>query len=85
MLAIRLDKEIEKAGIPVAHITTMATMAKQIGSNRIVTGIKIPHPCGDPNLPTEDDLTLRREIVKCALHSLQTEISSPTIFTPKFH
>ena len=73
---------IEKEGIPVAFITAMSTMAKQLGVNRIVTGTKIPHPCGDPNLPAEADKALRREIVKCALATLQTAVSGPTIFTP---
>ena len=60
----------------------MSMLAKQIGTNRIVTGTKIPHPCGDPDLPEEADRNLRREIVKCALKALQTEVNSPTIFTP---
>ena len=66
----------------MAFITAMSTMAKQLGVNRIVTGTKIPHPCGDPNLPAEADKALRREIVKCALATLQTDVSGPTIFTP---
>jgi len=75
-------KEIEKGGIPVALITAMTKMATQVGANRIVTGIKIPHPCGNPDLPEEADLALRREIVKCALRALQTEVDSPTVFVP---
>ena len=77
-----IAKEIEKEGIPVAYITAMATMGKQLKANRVITGIKIPHPCGDPTLPEEADQALRREIVQCALSVLQTEVSGPTIFTP---
>ena len=66
----------------MAHITPMATLAKQMKSNRIVTGTKIPHPCGDPNLPIEADNTLRREIVKTAFKALQTGVSGPTVFVP---
>ncbi len=77
-----IAKEIEKAGIPVAHITAMTMVSKQTGANRVVTGTKIPHPCGDPNLPPEDDRALRREIVKCALGTLQTEVSGSTVFVP---
>ena len=68
--------------MPVAHITAMVSLAKQTGSSRTVTGTKIPHPCGDPNIPEEADQALRREIVKCALGSLQTDVSGPTVFTP---
>ena len=75
-------KEIEKGGLPVALITAMTKMATQVGANRIVTGIKIPHPCGNPDLPEEADLALRREIVKCALKALQTEVKSPAVFVP---
>lgn len=75
-------KEIEREGIPVAFITAMTMVGKQIGANRIVTGTKIPHPCGDPNLPPADDEALRREIIKCALSTLQTDVGGPTVFVP---
>ncbi len=68
--------------MPVAFITAMSMMAKQLGANRLVTGIKIINPLGDPNLWAEADLALRREIVKTALSALQTEVDSPTIFVP---
>ena len=77
-----IAREIESTGIPVAFITAMSMMAKQLGANRLVTGIKIIHPLGDPNLLAEADLALRREIVKTALSALQTEVDSPTIFVP---
>ncbi len=67
----------------MAHITSMATLARQMKSNRIVTGTKIPHPCGDPNLPAEADQALRREIVKTALKALQTAVRGPTVFVPE--
>ncbi len=68
--------------MPVAYITAMASLAKQFGAKRIVTGTKIPHPCGDPNLPAEADKAVRREIVKCALTSLQTDVTGSTVFAP---
>jgi glycine reductase complex component B subunit gamma len=75
-------KEIEKQGIPVAHITAMTMVSRQIGANRVVTGTKIPHPCGDPNLSSVDDQALRREIVECALGALETEVDESTVFVP---
>jgi len=77
-----IAKEIEREGIPVAFITAMSMIGKQTGANRTVAGVKIPHPCGDPNLPVEADLALRREIVKCGLDALQTDVSGPTVFVP---
>ena len=66
----------------MAIITAMTMLAKQIGANRIITGVKIPHPCGDPTLPETADLALRREIVNRALGALQTDVSGPTVFVP---
>ena len=77
-----IAKEIERDGIPVAFVTSMSMLGKQTGANRTVTGVKIPHPCGDPNLPVEADLSIRREIVKCALEALKTDVSGPTVFVP---
>ena len=77
-----ISRELEKEGIPVAHITAMTMLSQQIGANRIVTGIKIPHPCGDPNLSPEDDKALRRAIINCALDILQKDVEGPTVFVP---
>lgn len=66
----------------MAYITAMSMMAKQLGANRVVTGTKIPHPCGDPSLPPEADKALRREIVNCAMTALQSDVDGRTIFVP---
>jgi len=78
-----IAKEIEREGLPVAFITAMTKMAMQVKANRIVTGIKIPHPCGSPDVPVEADLALRRRIVECCLRALQTDVSGPTVFVPE--
>lgn len=78
-----IAKEIEKKGIPVAHITAISMLAERVGPNRIVVGTKVPHPCGDPNLPSEGDCALREEIVRCALKALETEVNGPTVFVPE--
>ena len=75
-------RALEKEGLPVAFITTMTMVAKQLGANRVISGHKIPHPCGDPGLPAEADHALRHALVQCALDALQRDVSSPTIFTP---
>ena len=77
-----IAKEIERAGIPLAQITTMTILGQQIGANRIVAGRKVIHPCGDPELSPEADLALRRSIVGTAFKALMTEVDSPTIFVP---
>jgi glycine reductase len=77
-----MSKELEKAGLPVALITAMFPVAQQVRANRIVKGVSIPHPCGDPSLSKELDARLRREIVRTALKALESEVEGPTLFTP---
>ena len=78
-----IGREIEQGGIPLVQITPMSMLANQLGINRVVTGTKIPHPCGDPTLSDQADLVLRKEILKSALSALQTEVSGPTVFKIK--
>jgi glycine reductase complex component B subunit gamma len=77
-----MSKELEKEGLPVALISAMFPVAQQVRANRIVKGVSIPHPCGDPNLPKELDARLRREIIQTALRALQTAVKGPTVFSP---
>lgn len=77
-----MSKELEKAGLPVALISAMFPVAQQVRANRIVKGVSIPHPCGDPSLSKELDARLRREIVRTALKALETAVEGPTVFSP---
>ena len=61
----------------------MISLAEQENVNRIVEGVAIPHPCGDPRLPEQADLELRRKIVECALKALQTDPDGPMVFKPE--
>ncbi len=77
-----ISKEIDRVGLAVALISAMYPLAQQVGASRIVKGVRIPHPCGDPSLPPELDLRLRREIVETALKALQSEVKGPSLFLP---
>ena len=77
-----ISKELEKAGLPVALISAMFPVAQQVRANRIVKGVSIPHPCGDPNLPKDLDARLRREIIQTALRALEADVKGPTVFSP---
>jgi glycine reductase len=77
-----ISKELDKAGVPVAMISALFPLAEQVGASRIVKGVRIPHPCGDPSLPPEVDSRLRRDIVETALNALQEEVVEPTLFFP---
>lgn len=67
--------------MPVAQVSAMYPLAEQVGASRIVKGVQIPHPLGDPALPPETDKRLRRAIVEAALKALETEVHEPTIFS----
>ena len=64
-------------------ISAMYPVAEQVGASRIVKGVAIPHPCGDPSLPAALDGQLRREIVSTALKALEAKVETSTVFTPK--
>ena len=76
-----MTREIERvAGIPVVQIATIVPIMKTVGANRIVPGVAIPHPTGDPAHGAEADHAARRELLQRALKAMQTEISEQTIF-----
>jgi glycine reductase len=72
--------ELERRGLPVAMVSALPPVAIELGANRVVRGVKIPHPLGDPTADPERDATIRRDIVSRALSALATRIERPTIF-----
>ena len=50
-------------GIPTVFITALPTIAQMVGANRIVRGVAITHPTGDPSLAAGDELALRVRIL----------------------
>jgi glycine reductase len=76
-----MTREIERtADIPVVQIATIVPIMLTVGSNRIVPGVAIPHPVGDPLKGPEIDHATRRKLLLKALDAMQTEISEQTIF-----
>ena len=76
-----MAKEIERAGIPVAHVCSIITISQTVGANRIVPAVAIPHPLGNPKLPLAEEKELRRNLLKKALDALQTPIQEQTVFS----
>ena len=75
-----MSVEIERRGLPVAMISALPPVALELGANRVVRGVKIPHPVGEPNAEPDRDAAVRLEIVRQALAALATRIEKPTIF-----
>ena len=70
--------ELEKAGMPVAHVTAIPSVARSVGSTRIVLGEGIVNLLGNADLAANEERKLRREIVLRALEALTstTEVTS---------
>ena len=73
-------KGIEKHGIPVVHMATIVPISLTIGANRIIPGIGIPYPLGDPTQGEEESYRIRTRLVKRALKALQTPVDKQTVF-----
>jgi len=65
------------------QVTTLATLAAGLGSNRIALGQAITNPVGAPGLEPENERLAGRAIVRTALKALTLPIEKPTIFYPQ--
>ncbi|MBI4494954.1 MAG: glycine/betaine/sarcosine/D-proline family reductase selenoprotein B [Chloroflexi bacterium] len=74
-----MAKEIERAGIPTAYITTIVPLAQSVGPNRIVAGKAVIHPTGDPALASDEERAFRRRLVRRALDALETDAREPIV------
>ena len=68
-----LTKELERAGIPTAHVTAMTPVAVMGGSPRIVQGKAIINPWGKSDKDPAEERAIRAEIAGTALKALQQE------------
>ena len=65
----------------MVHICTIVPISLTVGANRVVRGIAIPHPVGDPREDPAAELELRKELLKKALEALSTPITEQTVFS----
>ena len=61
-------------------VTALPTIAQMVGANRILRGVSIAHPTGDPGLAVGDEFMLRKRIVGRALEMLATDVSPGTVW-----
>lgn len=73
-------KGIEKYGIPIVHVATVVPISLTIGANRIVPGVGIPYPMGNPTLGDDESYKIRVSMVEKALKALQTPVTEQTVF-----
>jgi glycine reductase len=77
-----MAKEIERAGIPVAHVCSIVPISRTVGANRIVPAVAIPHPLGDPALAAGAEQALRRRLVERALEAVAAAVDGQRVFDP---
>jgi glycine reductase len=73
-------KEIERLGIPAVQICTIIPIALTVGANRIVPGVAIPYVTGNPYIKPEEELELRKTLLRKALRALTSKIEVQTVF-----
>ena len=61
-------------------VTALPTVATMIGANRVVRGVAITNPFGDPERSPAGERALRRRIVERALELLETEAEPGTVW-----
>ncbi len=67
-------------GIATVVITALPTIAQMVGANRVLRGVSITHPTGDPSLGPAEERALRRRIVERALEMLATDVDPRTVW-----
>lgn len=65
-----MTKEIERAGIPIIHVTNLTKISEGIGAHRVLRGNSVLHVFGNPSLPHEQEVEYRKEMVEEALEML---------------
>ena len=75
-----MSKELEKAGLPVAIISAMYPVVEQVRANRIVAGVRIPHPVSNPTVAPDKEMEVRTAMAKRALAVLTLPVDGPTVF-----
>ena len=75
-----LTKELDRAGLPTVLITALPTIARLVGANRIVRGVAITNPTGDPTLSGQDELAARIRLVRRALDMLASRVEPGTVW-----
>lgn len=61
-------------------ITALPTIAQMVGANRILRGVAITHPTGDPSRSVDDERAFRRQIVERAVEMLATDVEPRTVW-----
>jgi betaine reductase len=73
-------KEIERVGLPAVQICAIVPIALTVGANRVVRAVAIPHPMGDPKVEKQEEIELRKGLLRIAFKGLTEKIQEQTVF-----
>jgi glycine reductase len=77
-----MAKELEREGFPTVTVTSLTEVARKVGANRVMRGGRFSAPCGNPDLPRDDERAWRLALVREAVRRLATPVEGPTVFEP---
>lgn len=61
-------------------MASIVPISQSVGANRIIPTVAIPYPLGNPTLPHDEEMDVRRKLVEKALTALQTDVTEQTVF-----
>ena len=61
-------------------VTALPTIATMIGANRVIRGVAITNPFGDPERSPAGELALRKAILEQAIEMLETDVEPGTVW-----
>jgi glycine reductase complex component B subunit gamma len=67
-------------GIATVFVTALPTIASMVGANRILRGVSITSPTGDPSRSPAEERRFRRTLVERALEFLGTPVAPGTVW-----
>jgi glycine reductase len=75
-----LAKELDRVGLPTVVVTALPTIARLVGANRVLRGVAITNPTGDPRMSDVDEFALRVRLLRRALEMLETQVEPGSIW-----
>jgi glycine/betaine/sarcosine/D-proline reductase family selenoprotein B len=67
-------------GIATVFVTALPTIGRMVGANRVLRGVSITSPTGDPSRAEGDEHALRVLVVERALEFLGTDVGPGTVW-----
>ena len=64
-------------------VTALPSIGLMVGANRVVRGVAITNPAGDPTLSPKEELDLKRTIVSRAIEMMEADVPPGSVWEVK--